>query len=504
MWRIQNERGDEESDGYFIYDTHTGQRGSEEGYSMPKIKDLSTPVEFERNMSTDRLIGSEITSKEHLSTVVGSTGHHSEDGFYNCRNPPISWIEFQNRVLASNNKSVTSETQKATLLFFDEDSEDSLSITKQADVDVVDTSIDKDIFIKTDEHKPVDNGISVITHPNKVIKDDFEGLKTPTDLNTVLSGNRRDIFWAVLVRIFLVSHSLIAIWRVTEAYSEPLYWFLAASNMFLLLETSIVIVGRAGIEYSWWTPCFLFYLGSTIPAIWLLELHLYRDATSMNGNINNGSSSSAVAIANTTDNYTTVTTPVSIKEVTFTGNRIVLNNNLWAIIIEESLVYLLVFSRWLLPRGKVTRIFLADLLLEFLAIASDIMELLAVFDESAVRQNGKLTIVIMAVWSASFVQFIPILVHKKRFQHVRSPKVPCITRCFSDKFVEIVVTLMSICLQDLPFLVVRLYIVIEIQILTYSLLFFILKNLVSLMLLCYRLIVIFRQIPMCRRAKKMS
>ena len=176
-----------------------------------------------------------------------------------------------------------------------------------------------------------------------------------------------------------------------------------------------------------------------------------------------------------------------------------LNNEVWLIIVQESLVYLLVFSRWLLPRGNVTRVFLADLLLEFLAIASDIMELLAVFDEDEIRRNLKLTCAILAVWSASFIQFIPVLVHKRRARHVRNTKVPCINRNFGDKFVEVVVTLMNIFLQDLPFLVVRLYIVIQMRLITYSLIFFLLKNVVTLMLLSYRMFVISRRLPIVRR-----
>lgn len=178
-----------------------------------------------------------------------------------------------------------------------------------------------------------------------------------------------------------------------------------------------------------------------------------------------------------------------------------LDNDVWVIIIEESLVYLLVFSRWLLPRGEVSRDFLADLLLEFLAIASDIMELLAVFDQDEVRGNLKLTYAIMAVWSASFIQFIPILMQKKRFRKVRNPRVGCLTRHCGEQFTEIVVTCMSIFLQDLPFLVVRLYIIIEVNLITYSLIFFLLKNIVTLMLLSYRLSILCYRLPHCKGGK---
>lgn len=182
--------------------------------------------------------------------------------------------------------------------------------------------------------------------------------------------------------------------------------------------------------------------------------------------------------------------------------KLELNNEVWAIIMQESMVYLIVFCRWLLPRGHVSRAYLADLLLEFLAIASDIMELLAVFELKRVFANFDLVIVIMAVWSASFIQFIPLLVHKRRCRNIRNPRIGCISRWFGNKFVEFVVTLMSIFLQDLPFLVVRLYVIFKVQVITYSLIFFVLKNIVSLMLLFYRLFIISRRMPVFRRCVK--
>ncbi|XP_052815202.1 transmembrane protein 26-like [Mya arenaria] len=317
--------------------------------------------------------------------------------------------------------------------------------------------------------------------------DDDEGQEVPKDPNVLLYGNHRPIFWAVFVRVLLVGHNVLTVWRVTEALGSPLYWLLAVLNLFLLLELHVVVVKRAGIEYSWWTPCFLFYLGSTIPSIWLLQLQLYDEVTSSGP----GPDVTSVSTSAPSTQFTGFTTQAPTK--------LAMNNEVWLIIVQEALVYLLVFSRWLLPRGAVSRAFLADLLLEFLAIASDIMELLAVFDEEEIRGNLSLTLAILTVWSASFIQFIPVLVHKRRFRHVRNPKVPCINRYFGDKFVEIVVTLMNIFLQDLPFLIVRLYIVFEIRIITYSLIFFILKNIVSLMLLFYRLTIMGKRLPIVRQ-----
>ncbi|KAL4239721.1 hypothetical protein ACF0H5_000524 [Mactra antiquata] len=329
-------------------------------------------------------------------------------------------------------------------------------------------------------------------------------------------GNHRPMFMAIFVRLLLIAHNVMTVWRVTEAYDNNMYWLMVLSNFFLIFEGQIVVVKRHGMDYSWWCPCFLFYLAATIPGIWLLQINQYDrfvesqklPPTSapllMTSNMMSSVVTNTILCTNMTSNNMTSSTPSTTTTTTVesAGAEAVigtLDNDVWVIIIEESLVYLLVLSRWLLPRGNVSRDFLSDLLLEFLAIASDIMELLAVFDEDRVRGNLGLTYAVLAVWSASFIQFVPILMQKRRFRRVRNMPIKGVARVCGEHFVEIVVTCLSIFLQDLPFLVVRLYIMIAIQLVTYSLIFFVLKNIVTLMLLFYRLTILCYRIPCCSR-----
>lgn len=164
--------------------------------------------------------------------------------------------------------------------------------------------------------------------------------------------------------------------------------------------------------------------------------------------------------------------------------------------IQESLVYLIVFGRWILPRANVSRKDLSDLLLEYLAMASDIMELYALFDEDAVQQHLGVTYAILTIWSISFMQFIPVLFQKQKGGKVSS-RMLRINRACGTHFPEVFVTCTSIFLQDGPFLCLRLYIIIEFQLVTYSLVFFAVKNVVSNLLLLYRLVVLCTRLPCC-------
>ena len=155
------------------------------------------------------------------------------------------------------------------------------------------------------------------------------------------------------------------------------------------------------------------------------------------------------------------------------------------------------FGRWILPRSSYSREALADLLLGFLAMASDIMELYAVFDEDRIKGDLHLTYVILTVWSASFFQFIPVFAHKQKFRHLESARARFIRKACGKHFAHVVVTCLSIILQDGPFLCLRLYIMIEYNLVTYSLVFFVLKNIVTLMLLFYRLGILCVNLPCC-------
>ena len=59
----------------------------------------------------------------------------------------------------------------------------------------------------------------------------------------------------------------------------------------------------------------------------------------------------------------------------------------------------------MLPRGLITRDQLSALLLEYVAIAADILELFEAFDEESVARNKEVTMAILAVYSWSLLQF---------------------------------------------------------------------------------------------------
>ena len=57
---------------------------------------------------------------------------------------------------------------------------------------------------------------------------------------------------------------------------------------------------------------------------------------------------------------------------------------------EVGLVLIIIAGRWILPRGPITRDQLSALLLEYVAIAADILEIFESFEEKEVRTDSRL------------------------------------------------------------------------------------------------------------------
>ena len=173
----------------------------------------------------------------------------------------------------------------------------------------------------------------------------------------------------------------------------------------------------------------------------------------------------------------------------------------WVVIMEQLFLYLMILGRWVLPRGEISRNELSQLLFVFIGIASDITELFALFEENKVRENTGLTYAILCVWTMSLLQFTFVLTstHSPRktrmgFQTDEEPEVDedepppgCLKSFFQTEVWSICVNFLF---QDGPYLTVRMYTMVALQLLTYSIIFFTAKNALLVMLLVYRLCVL--------------
>ncbi|XP_002126839.2 transmembrane protein 26 [Ciona intestinalis] len=204
---------------------------------------------------------------------------------------------------------------------------------------------------------------------------------------------------SILSRSLYALYSFIAVWRVTEALNETIYWLLLFTLCPLALETIHSVLIRKGNEMKWMTPSVLFYLLCGIPCIWLLEVKLLSDRLTNLSPTNTSSIESSSSVLGSSSSSIGIT--------------IDLDDEGWTLALEQILIFVLVIGKWIAPKGELSRNELSQLLLVNIAAGADIIELLEVFGETKVSQNAELVYLVMAIWTWSLLQFCLVLTASK-------------------------------------------------------------------------------------------
>jgi hypothetical protein len=182
--------------------------------------------------------------------------------------------------------------------------------------------------------------------------------------------------------------------------------------------------------------------------------------------------------------------------------QLALRPDTWVFIIEQSFLFLVVVARWLLPSGELSRNALSQLLFVFIGMASDNTELFGMFDEPAIRCDLKITIATLIIWTASLLPFSLALTAKLSSKNVKATNNNNRNkRKDSDPDVSLDLVLgtdiwslfIALVLHEVPYLGVRLYTIIENYDILNSkntIIFFMLKNVLMSLLLCYRVIIL--------------
>ena len=167
----------------------------------------------------------------------------------------------------------------------------------------------------------------------------------------------------------------------------------------------------------------------------------------------------------------------------------------WVLATEQSLLLILIIARWLLPKGAITRDQLSQLLLVYIAMASDIMELFILFEDPGILSENYLGHIVLAVWTVSLLQFTLVLTATKgrrsRLAFIK-PEAAVFsaegkkikTRCCETELWSLLTTIV---MQDAPFLAIRLYVIFDLHTYNYALMFFTFKNLLVIFLQMYRM-----------------
>ncbi|XP_050412256.1 transmembrane protein 26 [Patella vulgata] len=291
---------------------------------------------------------------------------------------------------------------------------------------------------------------------------------------------------AITVRLLFVCHGMLTIWRVCLVTKDDKYWYLGCVLGLLVVELAITLGLKGGKEWKWFCPSVFIYLMCIVPAIWFLELYEMEKRLSYREESTN---TSLVAYNETMEEMSA--TLGSVLGVKFEIRiPILLSSDEWIRTLEQVLLLILIIGRWLLPKGKLTHDQLSQLLLVYIGTAADIVEFFEAFKEEKVRNNQLLCMIILGIWSLSLIRFSLVLTASRSRQDYTGlvPMTPEVEKgcCSADVYGIII----SILLQDAPFLVLRMLLIFKYNVLSYTNMFFTSKNTIVITLLVYRLVVV--------------
>lgn len=281
---------------------------------------------------------------------------------------------------------------------------------------------------------------------------------------------------AFLARLLFVIHSVATVWQTSLVTEAEWLWGFALLILLVVFEGSHTIIMRAGDERKWFCTSVLLYVLATAPPIWMLERHLCDLRVEKARNVH----SEIVPV---------LSDAAQTEEV------------LRVQIVEQVMLVVLILGRWLLPKGEISSEQLSQILLAYLAIASDIVEFFDVFKEPMVYTSRTLQHVVLFAWTLSLLQF-PFVITTSRARKMRvaiTKMDDYATRSVERKRsgmwkmtydVDLWAIVLANVLQDIPFLLVRLYLMLFYRLSNYTLIFFTCKNALIILLQTYRAIIL--------------
>uniref|UniRef100_A0A8C5MZM7 Transmembrane protein 26 n=1 Tax=Leptobrachium leishanense TaxID=445787 RepID=A0A8C5MZM7_9ANUR len=279
----------------------------------------------------------------------------------------------------------------------------------------------------------------------------------------------RKILLAMVSRALFTIHGVMLVWRVVQVKQNSLYWMLLIGLLLLGVEMAVTLsVTRKG-EWKWFSPMVFLYLCSTVPSVFLLELDLVQ---------------TRISITNSTANH-----------ILMQGMNLSQPSQ-WLVSLEQIMILVLVLGRWLMPKGEMNRDQLTQLLLIYIALGADILDILNLIKSPAVETNWIIAVVGLSLFSCALLQFTLALTQSFDFQDPNNDQesdstLPARGRtgscsCSSEQWSLV----LGVVLQDGPFLVFRLYLAIAEKVNDEMMIFFICKNILTVIIEIYRIIII--------------
>ncbi|XP_033634893.1 transmembrane protein 26-like [Asterias rubens] len=295
---------------------------------------------------------------------------------------------------------------------------------------------------------------------------------------------------AIFVRLLFGAHGTLAVIVLATLTEVKWFWFAECLILVSLLETFVTLKVNKHAEWKWFLPSVFLYLLWIVPPIVLLEYYAldyrqyrldmsdsktcyvdFNDRCASQQNVTNDETSNGVLTQKTYDEA-----------------------RHYSLIFQQTMMLVLIGGRWLGPKGALSRDQLSQLLLALTGMAADMLEFVTEtvkLEETACNQL--LVYIIMGIWAWSLLQFtLGLTATKQKKTRVVSSAnsynpITSIAACCET---EMWALMISVIMQDGPYLTMRLYIMFTVNNFGQTMIFFTAKNGILFLLQVYRLYVV--------------
>lgn len=276
-------------------------------------------------------------------------------------------------------------------------------------------------------------------------------------------------------------HGVLSVWLVHEVFDGRWPFYMMCGGLFLLTEVVLCLFIKGGLEWGRFCPSVLCYLLWLLPNTWILEEVALYERTSTGSNCTLLSGPDFVEHIGEMTPHTVV-----IFGKTLTANTVVENS--FSIKTSRQIILLFVIvSRGLMPKGEMTHEQLSMLLMAYIGTAADITDFRAALRLEMVRCDRALYNAFLGLWSMSLLQFTVVVTPASTISHQTGLLSGYLGGDMTSEFKdELALAMSSITTQDLPFLIARVYLIIEHKVYQPSILFFMFKNLMSIVIMIFR------------------
>ncbi|XP_070530686.1 transmembrane protein 26-like [Cardiocondyla obscurior] len=310
----------------------------------------------------------------------------------------------------------------------------------------------------------------------------------------------------ILTRLIFALHASYFIWRVIAIKNNYLYfWYLCSPILLLFFEGYFTLTKTKNHHLKWFCPSVFLYLSSVVSTVWLIKEQTIQSQMKCEA-----LKSSNFTVYSKLRSMMTAEVKEYLRHsnVDISPRDLKLCSKAWlqeCTLFEQSLMLILIIGRWMLPKGHLTRDQLSQLLLVYIGIAADIIEIFDCFHHDIDNQD-KLLYCTLSIWAWSLMQFtiVPTTIKLKKSQvsssSILEKKARKESTCCNEDICEIT---LSIILQDGPFLIFRVILIFYYKVIYLMNIFFMCKNTLIIMLQLYRLCVLFVK-SKSKKAKKFS